>query len=55
MREYEIAVIGADGIGPEVINAGVAVLKVLESRSGGFRLNFESFDWARITTGGTAA
>ncbi len=45
MREYDIAVIGADGIGPEVINAGVEVLKVLESRSGGFRLRFESFDW----------
>ncbi len=45
MREYDIAVIGADGIGPEVINAGVEVLKVLEQRSGGFRLRFESFDW----------
>ncbi len=45
MRDYDIAVIGADGIGPEVINAGVEVLKVLEQRSGGFRLRFESFDW----------
>ena len=45
MREYDIAVIGADGIGPEVINAGVEVLKVLEQRSGGFKLRFESFDW----------
>ncbi len=45
MREYSIAVIPADGIGPEVIAAGVQVLKVLEKRVGGFCLNVEQFPW----------
>src|SRR3954465_10711807 len=32
MREYSIAAIPADGIGPEVIAAGVTVLRSLEQR-----------------------
>jgi tartrate dehydrogenase/decarboxylase/D-malate dehydrogenase len=45
MREYRIAAIPADGIGIEVIAAGLAVLRVLEERDGGFRLRIEHFPW----------
>jgi len=45
MREYSIAVIPGDGIGSEVIAAGLAVLKTLEKCAGGFQLNFEEFPW----------
>ncbi|MGI4943574.1 MAG: tartrate dehydrogenase [Janthinobacterium lividum] len=45
MREHRIAAIPADGIGPEVINAGLEVLRALEARQGGFRLRVETFDW----------
>ncbi len=45
MRDYAIAAIGADGIGPEVIAAGLQVLKVLERRVGTFRLAVTEFDW----------
>jgi tartrate dehydrogenase/decarboxylase/D-malate dehydrogenase len=45
MRTYTIATIPADGIGKEVIPAGVAVLKALESKCGDFRLGFENFPW----------
>jgi tartrate dehydrogenase/decarboxylase/D-malate dehydrogenase len=34
MREYRIAAIPADGIGPEVIEAGVTVLKALAEQRG---------------------
>lgn len=45
MREFKIAAIPADGIGKEVIAAGLEVLDVLAERDGGFRLAVESFDW----------
>ncbi len=45
MREYSIAVIPGDGIGPEVIGAGVEVLRALASKSAGLRLRFEEFPW----------
>jgi tartrate dehydrogenase/decarboxylase/D-malate dehydrogenase len=45
MREHKIAAIPADGIGKEVIAAGLEVLDVLAERDGGFRLKVESFDW----------
>ena len=45
MREYSIAVIPGDGIGSEVIAAGLTVLKTLERCAGGFQLNFEEFPW----------
>lgn len=45
MRQYKIAAIPADGIGPEVIEAGVAVLQELAQRAGDFALAVESFDW----------
>lgn len=45
MREFKIAAIPADGIGKEVIAAGLEVLDALSKRDGGFRLQVESFDW----------
>jgi tartrate dehydrogenase/decarboxylase / D-malate dehydrogenase len=45
MREYKIAAMGGDGIGPEVIAAGLAVLDVCAARDGGFRLAVEHFGW----------
>jgi tartrate dehydrogenase/decarboxylase/D-malate dehydrogenase len=45
MREYSIAAIPADGIGPEVIAAGTTVLESLEKRLGDIHFNVKSFDW----------
>ncbi|HEX9448706.1 MAG TPA: tartrate dehydrogenase [Dongiaceae bacterium] len=45
MREYSIAAIPADGIGPEVIAAGIQVLGSLQQRLGDVRFNFKTFDW----------
>jgi len=45
MREYRIAAIPADGIGKEVIPAGIRVLDTLAGREGTFRLSFETFPW----------
>ena len=45
MRKYNIAAMGGDGIGPEVVEAGVQVLKVCAERDGGFILDFQDFDW----------
>ena len=42
MKEYRIAVIGGDGVGPEVVAAGMGVLEVAAS---GFRLNWEHLPW----------
>lgn len=47
-RSYSIALMGADGIGPEVVDAGAQVLKAL-SKSAGFTLNFEDYDWSSET------
>lgn len=45
MKTYKIASIPADGIGPEVIAAGLQVLDVLAKRDGGFELDVTEFDW----------
>jgi tartrate dehydrogenase/decarboxylase/D-malate dehydrogenase len=45
MREYEIAAIPADGIGPEVIAAGLQALEALQQRCGDFKLRVQHFDW----------
>jgi tartrate dehydrogenase/decarboxylase/D-malate dehydrogenase len=45
MNSYKIAAIPGDGIGKEVIAAGVEVLQALAARDGGFELDFETFDW----------
>ena len=45
MRTHKIAAIPADGIGPEVIAAGLEVLSALADRDGQFSINVEHFDW----------
>ena len=45
MRTYRIAAIPADGIGVEVIDAGITVLRALERAVGGFAVEFETFPW----------
>lgn len=46
MRRYKIAAIPADGIGTEVIEAGLEVLNTLAARDGGFALEVEHFPWS---------
>jgi tartrate dehydrogenase/decarboxylase/D-malate dehydrogenase len=45
MKNFKIAVIGGDGIGPEVIAEGVKVLKRTAELDGGFNFNFTYFPW----------
>ena len=45
MRHYRIASIPADGIGPEVVAAGLEVLDAVAARDGGFKLEVTPFDW----------
>ena len=46
MKTYRIAAIGGDGIGPEVIAAGVEVLEALARADGGFGFEFKAFPWS---------
>lgn len=45
MRNYSIAAIPADGIGPEVISAGIEVLKALSHRDPQLKFDIQTFDW----------
>jgi tartrate dehydrogenase/decarboxylase / D-malate dehydrogenase len=45
MKTYSIAAIPGDGIGTEVIAAGVEVLHALAKRDGGFKFSIDHFDW----------
>ena len=45
MKTYRIAAIPGDGIGTEVIAAGVTVLEVLARRAGDFTVHIDHFDW----------
>jgi tartrate dehydrogenase/decarboxylase / D-malate dehydrogenase len=45
MKTYAIAAIPGDGIGPEVIAAGVEVMNALAKRVGTFTFKFDHFDW----------
>ncbi len=45
MRTHKIAAIPADGIGKEVISAGLEVLSALAAGDGGFTFEVEHFDW----------
>jgi tartrate dehydrogenase/decarboxylase / D-malate dehydrogenase len=46
LREHRIAAIPGDGIGPEVISAGLEVLEALARRVGGFSLRVERLPWS---------
>jgi tartrate dehydrogenase/decarboxylase / D-malate dehydrogenase len=45
MKTYKIAAIPGDGIGKEVIAAGIEVLQALAARDGSFAFTFDQFDW----------
>ena len=45
MRTYRIAAIPGDGIGREVIDAGIEVLAAVTERDRGFKLAVTHFDW----------
>lgn len=45
LRTHRIAVIAGDGIGPEVIPAGIAAMEIAGRRFG-FDCSFEHFDWS---------
>ncbi len=45
MKIYTIAAIPGDGIGQEVIAAGLDVLSELARRDGAFKLDVQNFDW----------
>jgi tartrate dehydrogenase/decarboxylase/D-malate dehydrogenase len=45
MKTYSIAAIPGDGIGTEVISAGVEVLQALAQRDGSFGFKVDHFDW----------
>jgi len=45
MKKYKIAAIPGDGIGTEVVSAGVEVLNALAERDGGIAFQVDHFDW----------
>ena len=45
MKEYKIAVIAGDGIGPEVMTECKKVLTAAAAMDGGFRFDFTDFPW----------
>jgi tartrate dehydrogenase/decarboxylase/D-malate dehydrogenase len=45
MKTYRVALYPGDGIGPEVTDAGVAILTAAKDRLATFNLAFERFDW----------
>ncbi len=45
MKTHAIAAVPGDGIGTEVIDAGLEVLRALADRDGGFTLDVERFPW----------
>ena len=49
MQTYEIAEIGGDGIGPDVIASGKQVLDAAGALTGSYRLNYTDFPGAANT------
>jgi tartrate dehydrogenase/decarboxylase/D-malate dehydrogenase len=45
LRTYRVALYPGDGIGPEVLDASLAVVAAAERVIGGFRLDTKRFDW----------
>lgn len=45
MKTYKIAAIPGDGIGAEVVSAGIEVLQAVTKREGTFEFTFDHFDW----------
>lgn len=44
-KQYRIATIPGDGIGPEVISAGITALQAVSKALGTFTLEFTHIDW----------
>lgn len=49
LKTYSIASIPADGIGPEVIDAGITALNALADTLKTFQLEFKNYDWSSET------
>ena len=45
MKTYGIAAIPGDGIGTEVVSAGIEVLQALAKREGSFQFKVDHFGW----------
>jgi tartrate dehydrogenase/decarboxylase / D-malate dehydrogenase len=45
MKSYKIAAIPGDGIGTEVVAAGLEALQAVATREGGFKFEVDHFDW----------
>jgi len=45
MKTYKLAAIPGDGIGAEVVSAGIEVLEALAQRDGSFGFKVDHFDW----------
>ena len=45
MKTYKLAAIPGDGIGTEVVSAGIEVLEALAAREGSFGFKVDHFDW----------
>src|SRR5215471_17733044 len=45
MKTYKLAAIPGDGIGAEVVSAGIEVLEALAKRDGSFGFKVDHFDW----------
>mgnify|MGYP001108127564 CR=1 FL=1 len=45
MTQHRVAVIPADGIGPEVVSAGLQVLDAMMQKNPNLKLEFTHFDW----------
>ncbi len=45
MKTFKLAAIPGDGIGTEVVSAGVEVLHAIAQRDGGFEFAVDEFDW----------
>lgn len=48
MKTFAIAAIPGDGIGTEVVDAGVKVLHALAQRDGNFKFQVDHFDWGSL-------
>lgn len=49
VKTHRVATIPGDGIGPEVVSAGVTALQNLADTLGTFKLEFTHFDWSSET------
>ena len=46
MKTYRLNLIPGDGIGVDVVNEGVRVLKALAEKHGGMKFDFNTLPWS---------